>query len=204
MSYPTAANLVSYLAEMGVTVPSGTAGGRIAAVVSEFERQTGWVPFVGVATPEARIYDAPFGIAGVFSLHLEGGIYDITGLTVEFLDYQGNWTVQPAADYVLRSWVPVAGSPVVIIGLKRLPVPRYQSVRVTGRWGYHANCPADVFQAMLDKAASDILATTALAQSPAQEVKLQDMTVKSGAGYEAMTARAATDWQRVIERYRRF
>lgn len=152
------ATAVAFAREQAAIAASG------AAV--EFERRTGWLPFLAKAEPTARMFDATTG-EGV--LELGGGLLPspapVATLTAGGATYQENisYWLQPAS-------APDQGLPYTrlqfvhsLFGGRVWSTPN--RITITGRWGYAATVPPDVWVALQKKAGVEVLASIENLQS---------------------------------------
>ena len=139
--------------EIGIAIPSA---------VANFERKTGWVPFLSGAADETRLFDAT-DERGL--LHLEAGIVAVTSVLVAGESYVPN----------VNCWLRQSNAPAHKYPYDQIQFPQGISavhpgmypnqIAVTGRWGYCAVLPADVWDAVRQGAA----AMTALRLTPISE-----------------------------------
>ena len=125
---------------------SATAG--LASAVSEFERLTGWEPFLAdnraVGLTEVRFFDAPD--PGGY-LDLSAGLLDLVSVSVHGTAYTLDQNV-----YLRPSNGARQNKPYTQLQFPYLPhsyIARPNVIAVTGRWGRFREVPPDVWFAIL-------------------------------------------------------
>ncbi len=153
MPFPDADALAAYISSLNIIPAADLAdrlaamdlGSKVAAAQAEWERRTGWRPFLASGTPTERIFDPPNG-NGVLSLH--GGALSIDSLFAGVtLDSAGTEQVE-GRDFFPEP--PPYGWPYTALRFPwgccfRSP----NSVVITADWGFTATLPADVREACL-------------------------------------------------------
>lgn len=152
MAYPNGSDLAAALVTRGIlsAVPGDVTNlaDIISGVCTEFERDTGWVPFLYPGGETTRNFDPPTTPV----LFLNVGLLDVTTFTVS----DTAQTVEE--DY----WLEPAGSgPYTRIRFAYQPSGNPQTIEINGQWGYTATLPADVERALLGKAMAVYLRDTA-------------------------------------------
>lgn len=163
-TYPDAADLSAFLASLGVTVTAALTAqlpAAAAASVSAWETATKRRPFVASATgtPVLRRFDPPtFHSDGVSTLYLPDLLaqeditvgYQPSGSTLttwtEGTDYCFG-PVNAAADGLPYEWLEIYRHR----WTQPLGASLRNSLRITGRWGYAAEVPDDVWYALLGR-----------------------------------------------------
>lgn len=136
----------------------------VAAVVSEFERRTGWKPFLAGATDSTWYFDAtdPYG-----ELSLDGGFVSITSVTISgnLQTLNTNYTTEPRnatglGEPITRLNFPYGG---YRYGFPTVP----NSIVIVGRRGFTTTLVGyeDVWQAVQEAAAVMVLASIENLQS---------------------------------------
>lgn len=161
-AYPTDAEIAAFLLSDGITVPAGYAvSGYAESASSEFEQETGYVPFLSSGVDSPRTFDPPgaaplpSGYSATFGgrriLLLRAGLLVLTSVV-------SNGAALPATQYRLLPLNSlVINRPYQVV---EFLVPIWgpaSSLVLTGHWGFSATVPDDVFQAILRIAAANIL-----------------------------------------------
>jgi len=157
-AYPTDSDVAALAAS--VPLPSGFAfTGMAAAAAAEWERRTGYRPFLGSGSGSTRVYDPPGPnrrtlsgyslLGGGRILDLESGLYGLTSLSIGVgpsapgtaLTLGTDFWLEPLnADQIGVPWQRVRFR-APIFGLE-------SSVAVTGLFGYGSSVPEDAWQAI--------------------------------------------------------
>jgi hypothetical protein len=194
-AWPTGTELSAAVVGMGAAIPAGfTANDIIAGAIEEFERLTGYKPFLAATDPVTRQYDPTFG----FTLRTHP-FYTVTGVTVAGVAKTAGTDYYPlphnaAADGVpitsIRFEVPLQGKPA--------------EVSVTGRQGYGVSIPLDVWNAVLNKGVAECLARAAGPSGSVSEIEQGLVKVKYGqeAGRGTID-RFNNEFKQVVRRYKR-
>jgi hypothetical protein len=162
VQWPTPAEVQSWLtiagAWNGVTDDlSDTIQGVIDATVRTLEDATGWSPFLAEPDTSTRNYDAPGPYnngymgrtGGGNKLFLEGGYISITSIKIDGV-------LQDTADYKLLS----PGSAWPYTQVRFLTGRVYSEplgIEITGKQGFCTVIPANVWEAVRDKAGASML-----------------------------------------------
>ncbi len=187
--------MTNAVAGVGGSIPSGYAAADIMLqVIAEWERDTGWAPFLANVGTTTLQFDPTFA----YTLRLPG-FFTITTVTVagvtmtEGTDYWANpynntTTMKPITS--LRFRVPLTGEP--------------RTISVTGRLGYDDDIHEDAWFAVLNKAVAQCLE---LAAGPSGSVaELEQGLVKIKYGQEAGRStidRLKKNYRDVMMRYKR-
>lgn len=172
VSYPTAATVENLIRSAGYWPTDSTKQelARIQAQIGveaardEFERLTGWTPFLAVAEATERVFDGPD----------HSGYLDFQGAAVAVSSVAISGVVQTlGTQYQLQPQNALSrGEP--ILGLQlgcgtgyRYSFAYHGSIAVVARWGRLAEIPGDVYQAILQKAALVVLTQVENLQSVA-------------------------------------
>lgn len=157
-AYPVDADISTFVADAGITMPSGFVfPGYAAAASAEWEERTGWTPFLQDGSASARVFDPPGDIqqnrsaGNIFGggriLGLRAGVQDSASLTSVVA---GGVTMVSGTDYRLAPLnAPSSKRPYSRI---EFAVPLWgagSSVVVTAKWGSQAILAEDVWQALL-------------------------------------------------------
>lgn len=174
-TYPQASDVQKLLAATGLPVPATLDyDGAAQAAASEWERRVGWWPFLSTGAIETRFFDPPGAgpSAGRTTSYRGGRILDLgsgllelpyNGVAIGVIQPLGN-PIEPGTigtvltlnlQYFLRpdnaqarklAWTRIE----FLTPIRGLP----QSIAVSGVWGRHRKVPAEVWRAILEKAAS--------------------------------------------------
>lgn len=175
-SYPTAANALALLpTSISSQIPTVESDAAVDAAIASFENQTGWRPFLAGATATSRILPSPDYRTGRSVLILPQGAVSVTEVQVDLNDAGVGTVLTPVREYNLEpTGADTNGRPFTRIAFGRFG-PDYggsfiisdalftrQSAyagkcKVTARWGFCTELPADVFLAIMRKAAGDLL-----------------------------------------------
>lgn len=163
-AYPTAGDLQVLLTASGVLLDLSAGGliyldleGAVTAARQQFEELTGRT---FLAYSQARRYDSPVNLRGI--LDLRADLLSLESVTA------GGTALVSGRDFVLgpanadlngRPWSWIEFIQLFRSGLS--PQIR-QDIRVTGSWGYSAQVPEDVWQAILAGAAARVAPQIAL------------------------------------------
>ncbi len=158
-AYPTEEELGTFLVAAGLasTAPdTGVLGPYIQQAVDQFERSTGWVPFLEEASAHDYYFDAPEWGA---SLDLLSGFTTITAVVTGYSPESSGNTLTLNEDYYLVAYnAALDGSPFTKIDFRSTPPSGMRSIVVTGKKGFASSIPADVYQAVLQRAAGNAAA----------------------------------------------
>lgn len=181
-TYPFSNDLAYYLLSQGLTTDAALDGlslsGKAAAAAAEWERATGWFPFLGGVSNEARYFDPPaegryLGLnAGLLSLaSLAYGVAtDGSGGTVMAqgqgfrllpMNTAGRGLPAEAVEFLAGGYGggwPYSGIGSAVPGGLSFGAGaaygRAGSIEVIGQWGRQSALTDDVWQAILQKAAA--------------------------------------------------
>ena len=144
--------------------------GVLASAVAQWELDTGYVPFIGAA--DTRLFDPPGpeqGPVGVYlglnnvgggrKLFVQTGLISINAVTILISAANPTGTVVNVNDdfYLRPQAAPQYGRPYTYLEFR---VPQYglpSSIQINGVFGYALQWPDDAWQAVLRKAASELL-----------------------------------------------
>ncbi len=165
-SFPSDSEVQTFVVASGVTAPSGFSfTGYGALAQTEFQNRTGLIPFLKDASDVSRSYDPPgprskletyYYLGGEKVLELDAGLLSCTSVALgvtpdtpdgQTMDLQRQLRLMPAN-------APVKGRPYTWIEFFFPVYGAPSSVVVTGKWGYSATVPEDVWQGCLRLAAS--------------------------------------------------
>lgn len=152
MSWPTSDDVLAAATAAGFTLASVDAAAQLDAAVAEWERLTGWQPFLGATADDepvlaTRAFDPPeWGTV----LPLRTGLLSIESVTVG-VSPESSGTELAATGY---EGLPVLGSPFTEIRFRSAWGGGPGSVRIEGWWGYCSAVPADAYDAVLNRAAA--------------------------------------------------
>ena len=206
MPYPVGTDVQALLTSLGLTVPSGySLDDAASAAVEQWERLTGWTPFLQDASATARYFDppgtpapgrgyGPFG--GSRMLPLRAGIVSQSAITSVVANGR---TLASGTDYRL--------GPLNALANKRpysrieFTVPIFgqaSSIVITARWGGYASVPQEVFNAIRRQAASDLAVDRSTGGLSSGIVQLKDDDVSITRIVDPVGALNA--WSEALER----
>lgn len=193
-AWPTGSELTAAVAGLGAAIPAGyTANDLIAAAIEEFERETGWYPFLADAGSDTRQYDPTFG----YTLRTHH-FFTITGVTV-----RGTAQVEGTDYYVLPYNNALDERPITglrfLIPLQGLP----REVSVTGRMGYDDEIHLDAWMAVLNRAVARCLELAAGPSGSVAEIQQGLVKVKYSGGEQDTISRFNKEFKQVVRRYKR-
>ncbi|MHB8637812.1 MAG: hypothetical protein ACYC96_15210 [Fimbriimonadaceae bacterium] len=157
-TYPTDSDVAAFAAS--VPLPSGyTFTGMAAAAVAEWERRTGYLPFLGSGVSTSRSFDPPgpnrrtlsgFSLlGGARILDLQSGLYGLTSVSIGVGPSSPGTALVSGADF----WLEPLNADAMGVPWQRLrfraPVFGLESsVVVVGSFGYGSVVPDDAWQAI--------------------------------------------------------
>jgi hypothetical protein len=151
-AYPTATDLQTLLVTTGILDSPATApldtldrAGAIAAAVAEWERQTGYQPFLAAGVDSSRYYDGPESER----LLLDGGL----AANPTYVKVGGSTYTLNSEYWVKPDNALVKGQPIGWIEFAGVLGPTRRLIEIAGRWGYATTVPDDAWQAILAGAA---------------------------------------------------
>lgn len=222
-AWPVNTDLLALLPS-GVSVTTGQADALIAAAVSEFEERTGYHPFLADSADSSRIFDAPDGRSGRTFLDLNAGIISVTTVLCDY--YEETSTGTTLTQYTeFNVWPPDApnrkkpytrltfgiygnqmGSPGYLnFTIDYRNANRSAKVKVTGKWGYAAIIPGDVWTAVLHRATSQAaMGAGAILTGGLLDWKEKDITENYGKqAFGALIEGFNSEFDAVAKRYQR-
>jgi hypothetical protein len=149
-AYPDETALQAFLVASGVvsTAPTGVSD-YIDGAAEEWERLTGFQPFLGASADASFYFDGPSPLC---YLDLRGGFVSITSLATGITATDDTGTAQT----VNQDWFAVTNPSGTIIGIDfNGPFSGKRTVKIVGKRGYSASIPDEVYTAILQKAAAD-------------------------------------------------
>lgn len=191
VAYPTDAQIQAFLTSIGYTLPAGfTVSGYAAEASAEWERRTGFVPFLGQT--QTRMYD-PAGPnkrlilgyrlrGGSFNLDLNAGLYRVDSLTIGVgVGDAGTLLTANQDFFMLPAMAPQENSPWTSI---RFLIPQFGtdlSIQLTGGYGYGAQIPDDAYKAVLRMGAIKVIDETfAVTLAGGSSLKQADFAITYG------------------------
>ncbi len=137
--------------------------GKAQAALARWERETGWIPFLGDTADVTRYFDPsgpnqrlPGGRGGGWLMTLPNGLLSVTSIYSGFSAADVGTALVSETDYRLRPLnASVDGRPyteIEMLGGASWGLGR--SVRIIGRWGYSLTVPDDAWTAILYGAVS--------------------------------------------------
>ena len=200
MAAPTTTDLTNFLTTIGVTA-SGSAdlSSLLTSATQEFEEKTGRQKFEGDSSTTAIRYTLPMPTGKSIRLV----IADCWAITEVRTFYSGSGTGTVLAeydDYMARPYQYAQISrPVEAIDFVTLPSVQPGSILITGKLGYASSMPKSVFEAILSRAASQLLIQQAGESGTVAEEKQGDRNVKYSTDDTVTRFRGVFD--RAVARY---
>lgn len=201
--YPTTGEIEDYLSEAGITATSTRLTRARASAISLWEQGTGFVPFIAGASSARlftlgrewyerayrdRLFDLPGGLVASETITV---VRDGETLTKG----EDWWPLPESARY--------SGEPYTLIRFNTATMTEYEGLSITGRWGWclEADLPADVFDAIAQKAAQIagesllVAGNATTAPGPLISAKETDVEHKWATGKKVLTAAdLLSDW----------
>jgi len=156
MSYPTGTDLLEYMTDAGYTLTRPLSlSAKIKAACAEWDRGTGYIPFVSDGTVTTRYYNPPganrggsglAAIGGGSFLDLEAGLTSLTSLTVTNIVY-----TLGTQFYLEDVNAPAKGRPYEMIRFTMPVWGNRQCIAVTGVFGFCLKLPDDAREAILQR-----------------------------------------------------
>lgn len=199
MSYPTTANVSAYLEEQGLTVPANLAG-ILAGVIKDWERRVGGGPFLAQSSSSSKTFDPPY-LDREYILDLGCGFISVSGITIDSV------TVASTEYDLLPLDAPEKGEGYTQVRFKFHPGTLQSSVIVSGIKGRYSECPADVFDAILNQVAGKAIPAGVQGVGVASTIKQGPVTLNVGAGDSGMAGKAsvwAKEYRSLVTGYRFF
>jgi len=157
-AYPLDSDVAAFVANSGVQMPTGYVyAGYAASAALEWERMTGWVPFLQDASATARTFDPPGNIQQNRSSYAYYGGARVLNLGAALMDASALVSITgPNNPFVINQDFRLA--PVNAPSNKR-PYSRieftypqwgtFSTFVITAKWGFTNNLPEDVWQAII-------------------------------------------------------
>ncbi|MBI1332703.1 MAG: hypothetical protein GC165_07465 [Armatimonadetes bacterium] len=150
-AFPTQAEVEAFLTSVSASFGSYDCSGDLAAAIGIVERETGWLPFLMDAADVTRTFDPPMlSVQGFASpnnglmVPLRAGLLSVTSVVVDSTPLVQNQDFWLEPSYRLPwSW----------IKFRTTYIAPPQSLAITGKWGYSATVPDDLWTAVRDYAA---------------------------------------------------
>ena len=158
MPYPDSDALETFLGCIpGFEIPAEFDPRRaIAAAIRDWERETGWSPFIKDAVDRTEWYDPPR--AGSFGciLDLRKGLLSSTSIVIGCQpDGTGGTVAVNSVDFLYGPYDGgLSENPYTELRFLRVPYGGPRSIKIVGRFGYADDCPEDAYQAILFRAAA--------------------------------------------------
>ncbi len=167
-AYPSTGELAAFLVSLGLidmmqaaTLPLQT---FLDASIQAWEEQTGWHPFVKDSADVARRFDPPgpnrrggawSSRGGRWLLDLRAGLISVTsivsGYSASPTNPQAGTALVAEEDYwLLPDEAPLEGKPYTEVEFGSAIWGGARSIRIVGRWGYTADIPGHIWQAILE------------------------------------------------------
>lgn len=180
MPNPTPSDLTTYLTTLGVTAISGIdEQGIIDATIAELEQRTGRTKFQGDATTTALRYTIDYPFGQVLRLEIRD-CWEVTEVRTGYTGTGGTGTV--LTEYDGFTYFPQnhaqRGLPIEAITFLGRVSTEPGSILITGKLGVASSMPSDVFQAILARAAAQVIMQQAGESGSVSEQKQGDRSVK--------------------------
>lgn len=196
--WPSTANVVSALAPLVMPAYVDIAG-EIDSAVSDFERDTGYLPFLAEAV-DSEV---------TFTNYLESGreVLFPTGYISVSEFWIDDQEMDLGVDFELS---PKNGTP--IEGATMLEIRRFapMSLKVVGKRGYRPVLPSEVWSLILSRACAPAYIASGLSSGSAgfSEIRQGPVTLKVASseasdGYSGLAGEIAGRWSSVVGKYRR-
>lgn len=202
MAIPVGTDVETFLSGMGVAVPTDVdLDSLVTSAILEFESRTGRQKLEGDAGATAVRYTLPWPMGG----HVRLPIADVWTLTEVRTGYKGSGTGTVLAEYTDYVTLPLngnlAGRPVEGIQFVYTPSTGPGEILITGKLGYAATMPTDIFGAIVSNAAANALIQIAGPSGSALEQKQGDRSIKYGDKDQSTINRLMAEFDRVASRY---
>ena len=206
MSYPTGDDLHAFLVQAGMIKANASDSldysGYMDAAIQQWEQDSYYQPFLFSGSESQRTYDCPDG----FFLDIQAGLMSASSVTLD------GRVLVAGLDFDLFPYnAPAKGKPYTAVRFRYF-LKHYAffnaDIKVTGNWGYCSTLPADVKQALLSLAASNLMGSTAFVTGFVNQIKQDDITI----GYATSGSNALLSIQqnqlmsfydKTLKRYRR-
>jgi hypothetical protein len=204
--WPTSTDLGDFLTAAGYDYGSADLDLAIGEAVEEWEKRTGYKPFLRDSSDQTLYFDPPG--AGSF-----GCVLDVRHLlTLTSLSYgleedgTGGTAMAQGTDFVMLPYDGGANeTPWTHVRFLSNPYGGARSIKVVGKRGYSSTCPDDVFKAILKKAAASVVMDLRVGH-PGEATSVKQGPVEFQYGSEAgrgTVDRFNNDFDRAVRRYRR-
>lgn len=203
MAIPVGTDVETFLTGMGVTVPAEVdLDSLVTSAILEFESRTGRKKFQGDATATAVRYTLPWPMGGQVRLP----IADCWAVSEVRTGYKGSGTGTVLIEYTDFQHLPLnhtqSSRPIEGIQFVYAPSTGPGEILITGKLGYAATMPTDVFGAIVSNAAANALIQIAGPSGSVAQQKQGDRQITYGqeAG-RATIDRLMAEFDRVASRY---
>lgn len=165
-SYPSVGDLTTFLAGQGLDAPSNLEA-IVKGVIAEFERGTGYKPFLAAAAAVTVTFDPPYRIKD-YILDLEGAFATITAVEIDddaltVTDDYLKLPLNAAIEDPVRGWDEIK--------FLYHPGSKPASVEVTGRRGLYLALPDDVYLGLFNEMAACAIPASMQGPSMVQRIK---------------------------------
>lgn len=172
MSAPVASDLQALLTAAGLwnTAYSGLIAGYVAGAITQFQNDTGRIPFITSGNDSILYFDPPGDTSQQYANTVRGG-EKILELSVPFVTISGIATgvsidspagvavdLNRAVEFGPDNYA-IKGLPIEWIRFSFQVWGATKSIMITGHAGSYTAWPDDAFQAVVAKAAADLLTT---------------------------------------------
>lgn len=177
-AYPIASDVQALLTGTGLVSGSPTVTAELASAIAEFERLTGWRPFLAESVAATYRFDPP---AWGSRLWLPCGFATITGVSVGVSHDSAGTALTVDEDYrTLPENAAAMVRPFTGIEFYVSCAGGSGSVRITGKRGFATTVPDDAWLAIAQRAASLALTRNAGAAALASQIEQGDLSIKAG------------------------
>lgn len=195
-AWPTGSQLSAAVAGVGGAVPAGyTAADLIAAAIAEWERKTGWTPFLANVGTTTLEHDP----SGWYTLRLRAPFFTVTSVTVDGVTKASGTDFWPMPYNSQTVMTPIVG-----LRFREPLVGDPMTISVTGRLGYDDDIHEDAWMAVLNRAVAMVLEIDAGTTGQATEIEQGLVKVK----YDSTSGRGTIDrlnknFTETVMRYKR-
>lgn len=177
-AYPIASDVQALLTATGLVSGTPTVTAELASAIAEFERLTGWRPFLAEGTDATYRFDPPEWGS---KLWLPCGFATITGVTVGVSHDSVGTALTVDEDYrTLPENAAASGRPFDGIEFYVSCAGGPGSVRIAGKRGFSTTVPDDAWLAIAQRAASLAMTRNAGASAVSSKIEQGDLTMQGG------------------------
>ena len=184
-AWPTTAQIVTHLAVLGVTstLADAVMQNEIDGVVADWERLTGYTPFLGETQDATRYYDPPAWSGTPDQIDLRNGYISVTSVTAGVTPDSAGTVLTVNEDYwLLPDAAPSDNRPYTRIAFSVLQGGPRRSIKVIGKRGYCSTIAEDVWNAVRDRVCSNLFKLESGALLVTGRLKQDKLEMESGNG----------------------